>query len=267
MVQMMIPGSAPKWENHEVAPGQRMVLHKGGHLTTIEAVRAVPLPEVPEGSRYGLVPHGAVIDLIEERFAKEVGVPPTWTVATNKDGQQFFGIASMPKPQAIDLLSNDDVSPAVAVRNSLDKSTKYGLGIGLSLFLCDNLAISGSSVSFSRVHIGDAWKEIQTQTIAAMAGVLGVFEREKATMARLREHELDTDKGYEVIGLAMGRNILLPRLALGVVKAWRKEESRYGSVRHGWRLLQHMTEALQREPARLQLPKLAAAHDLVVHQI
>jgi hypothetical protein len=247
-----------------------MVLHRGGKLTTIDQVRAVPLPELEEGSKYAIVPHGAVIDMIERRFETEVGVAPVWTVATNRGGSQFFGIAAKPRslqPSELGVLAGDEEdTPAVAVRNSLDKSTRYGLALGLKLFICDNLSISGSSLSWSRIHIGEAWKEIQTQTVGHMAQILGVYEREKETMAHLKAHHMDREDGFRLLGVAMGRNILLPRLAQVVIKAWRRQESEFGSGWTAYRLLQHMTQALQREPARQQMPKLAAAHDLVIHE-
>jgi hypothetical protein len=240
---------------------KKLVLHKGCQITTIDRVRAVPLPELEAESRYAIVPHGAVIDLVEQRFKRETGEDAVWAVAANRTGSQFFGICSKRPERGV------DSGPAAAVRNSYDKSTRFALALGESVFVCDNLAISGSDLTYSRIHIGQAWKEIEVQVVGQMARILAVFEMARQRQLQMKDAALEADAGFRILGAAIGRSILRPRLAQRVVNDWRRRESRYGDERTAWRLLQHMTEALQREPVAQQMPKLAAAYDLVFHEI
>lgn len=250
---------------HRDSHGNQMILHKGGKITTIEAIRDVPLPEIEDDSKYGLVPHAAVIETVEDRMMRELAVDRDeiiWTVASNKDGQQFFGIAA---PSRAVFARNPEwsvLSPSVAVRNSYDKSTRFAFGIGDRVSVCDNLMISGSDISYSRIHVGEAWKEIELQIIGAMAKVMYVHQKNLDRKVALENQYITFHEGHRFIGEALGRGIITPRMTTPLLKAWKQQDDeRYGS-RTIWRAMNHVTEALKGVPARVQMPKLAAAFEM-----
>ena len=105
------------------------------------------------------------------------------------------------------VMDDDRIFPAMAIRNSYDRSMAVSSALGYDCFICDNLAISGE-VMFSRKHTVNAL----TDTMLTIWGLLDVMKRQYDFDLEYRDaakkFEITTDRGFEILGKLAGAGVL-----------------------------------------------------------
>ena len=233
-----------------------MMLHCGGEEITRESLGLIEIPEAT--ATYRPVKHTDLVSLIEDRFTKEFpGVEHQWEFGVNKEGQQFFGLATLH-------LDDEEFGLSIACRNSYDKSLSVGFAAGAQVFVCDNLCLSGSSVTILRRHTQNVWEDIRGGIFQAVASSQVHFDDMRVAMGNLREIDVTTDRGYEHIGRALGHGILTPNQSSVAVKEWREPSHKEFLDRNAFSLYNAFTEAGKRGAPGRVLDRYSGFHDFFV---
>ena len=125
-------------------------LHSGGELVTYDMLRQVQMPEATdthlplphhelvEMVRFTLQYHGH--DIVEEHHALD------------HHGQRYFGLMTLRSNYGF-------YSDTLGLRNSHDKAFPIGVAFGSQVFICSNLAFSGTHV-IKRKHTARSKREL-----------------------------------------------------------------------------------------------------------
>ena len=120
-----------------------LLLHCGGHAVDRNAVDTCPTPTPTD--TWQPVPHGTLLDLVEQTFDQH-GLRITQQAhALGRDGDRYFGLMQL-SPQLKGDTDEQGYAFVVGLRNSHDQSFPASLVIGSAVFVCDNLAFSGEVV-------------------------------------------------------------------------------------------------------------------------
>ena len=120
-----------------------LLLHCGGHAVDRAAIDTCPTP-TPTNT-WQPVPHGTLLDLVQQTFDQH-GLQITQQAhALNRDGDRYFGLMPL-SPQIERDTAQEGYAFVVGFRNSHDQSFPASLVIGSAVFVCDNLAFSGEVV-------------------------------------------------------------------------------------------------------------------------
>jgi len=233
-----------------------LMLHCGGEQVTFEQLAAVEVPE--RTSSYCPVPHADLTRLTQDRIVKEYpGVEFEWEFGLNREGQQMFAVAQL-------RLDREDFGQSIALRNSYDKSLSVGFASGASVFCCDNLALSGSSVTTFRKHTTNAWDDIRRMIFTGMVDTQDHYDRMKLELCNMQNVGMNTDRGYEVIGRALGHGVLTPTQGSVAIKEWRKPSHEEFEERNVYSLYNAFTEAGKHGRAGGFMDRYTGYHDFFV---
>lgn len=183
-----------------------ILTHCGAVAVSEDEVRGIPVP-APDKS-WRPIPHGLAIDLVEKSivangfkierkaFALQNGIIPKRDVKW--EGAKMFGVYDLKLPWTE---NGEDYSMAVGLRNSMDMSFAYSLVGGSRVFVCDNLAFSGT-IEMRRKHtagILDGLETLVDETILRVSDLfIGDSERFEAWRTREITLEGATDFLCEV---------------------------------------------------------------------
>lgn len=124
----------------------------GSRLVTLKELEAIPTPERTE--TWKPVPHIVVprlIDsMVDERSWSFVDPENRYQFAVSKEGDKLFGVTKVVIP-GVDV--GDEFQMAIGFRNSHDKTLALRIAVGASVFVCDNLIITGD-MQVRRIHTG-----------------------------------------------------------------------------------------------------------------
>jgi hypothetical protein len=171
-------------------------------LTTLEALRALPAP-LALGANHKPVPHAVLVDgLLNEVERRGYEVLNT-QLALGHGVDALFGIINLAGPNA-------ERSTALGFRNSVDRSMGIQGVAGATVFVCDNMSLSGSVFAFKRKN---------TTGLDFGAMVNNGFDRFlqhaqafDVQIARLQGIALSADKAKAVIYDAFAASIVPVRL-------------------------------------------------------
>jgi len=116
-------------------------------LVNIDALRALPEPQAL-GARHKPVPHAALVDAIHNEIALRGYEVKREQLALGKDGAALFGVIDLQPSTA--LAVRDDRGQSFGFRNATDQSMSIQAVAGSRVFVCDNLALSGSMFAMKR---------------------------------------------------------------------------------------------------------------------
>lgn len=220
-----------------------MILHTGGYLVDRAQLRLVPTPN-PTPSHVP-VPHDLLLDEVNQAlFALGIRIGRE-SLALAKNGQRFFGVLQ---------LVHDDMpegyAPVLGLRNSHDKTFAAQFVTGSTVFVCDNLAFSGSFL-LTRKHtsrILQALKELVIRGVSLAQAALVEQDR------RLEQYRLTriTDAGAHDLMVEMFRRQVFGPARIGtVIEQWHQpiHDEHAEDGRTLWRLMNAVTQALKGDGA------------------
>jgi hypothetical protein len=223
-------------ENHDKFKGGSGAYGTVPHARLIDSVRTMSKhllgPGCIEKETFGLsggsiYPGARMFAMLRFNFDPEqkvVANAPVVEAVELSDEQEIQRIAEMgdveyvPReeggdnpPRIIDanwnVMEDDHIYPAMVLRNSYDRSMAVSSALGYNCFICDNLAISGE-ITFSRRHTVNAL----TDVMLTLWGLFEVMKRQYQFDLEYRDaakkFEIDTEKGYEILGRMAGAGIL-----------------------------------------------------------
>jgi hypothetical protein len=154
---------------------QGLMMHRGGREVTRDDLATLPAP-VSLGRFHRPIPHVEVVDAILETFGRSFEIQKT-AFGVSRDGGKLFGLITATDGQSLGFRSSTDESLAIK-----------GVA-GQTVFVCDNLVLSGEDFVFSH-------KSTLNATLGAIIGdgVLAYLTARinlEAAVARMKERELE----------------------------------------------------------------------------
>jgi hypothetical protein len=235
---------------------QELLMHTAtGKYATLEELREVPIPE--ETSTYKPVSH---FDLAKNLAEVSSTLLRDYTLETTKyglarDGAQLFGVHTYRN-------GSDSMGLSIGFRNSYDKSMSVGIAVGASVFVCDNLALTGD-ISFARKHTTNVWQTLEELIITTLYRSQHNFTKIVEDSEILSGQYLSDNDAYRLIGLLYGNGIISPRQIPVVKREWLTPSHEEFADRSVWSMYNAVTEALKSTPPNRIMEKHIALHSLL----
>lgn len=223
------------------------------NAVSLEAVRAVPVPMHTRSWRP--VPYGDAVDFLKASLDRQLGLPvESESYGLSRDGSQMFGV--------ITLDTGDEAQGlAVGIRQSYNKSLSLGIVAGAQVFVCDNLMFAGEAFKVVRKNTINVWGDFRSLVLSHVQGAYGHYRGILEATERMRAVPLSLDRGYAVLGVALGEEVLTPNQATVAFGDWREARHPDFTDRNLYSLYQCVTEGLKKgAPGRL-IDRHARAHD------
>jgi len=230
-----------------------MMLHCGASEVTRAQVEAVPIP-TPTRTWHPLA-YGQSISFLHDQAERVLGLKvANERYGLNQDGKQMFALLTLDT-------GSDETALALGLRNSYNKTLKNCCAGGQSVFVCDNLCISGSSFMVMRKNTKNVWRDFRNMITAQIRGALKNYEQVQRDTARMKATPCHEQRGYSILGVAVGNGLLTPTQASVAFGDWRKPRHEAFAERNLWSLYNAVTEGLKKGSAARMLDRHAAAHD------
>jgi len=236
-----------------------LMLHCGGVNADIDQLRAIPLPE--ETKSYKPVSHH---DLAMNLAKVASDLLNGFTLDRSsfglaRDGNQMFGVHTYKN-------GSDDLGLSIGFRNSYDKSMSVGLAIGASVFVCDNLALTGE-IAIMRKHTVNVWNDLEELAITTIYRSQNNFSHIQDDAESMKSVDLRDDDAYRLIGLLFGRGILTNRQLSVCKREWLKPTYQDFKPRNLWSLYNSATEALKSSAPPKILERHIDLHSAVMEAV
>ena len=233
----------------------QLLLHAGGDYCTLDDLRHIPLPAETQTykpvSHYDLATNLAEVSgsmLVDyELDRSQYGIA--------RDGNQLFGVHTYRN-------GSDSMGLSIGFRNSYDKSISVGIAIGASVFVCDNLALTGE-IAIARKHTSNVWQDLEELIITTIYRSQHNFKRIVEDAQLMQGQYLSDNDAYRLIGLLYGNSVITPRQIPVVKKEWLTPSHPEFSDRNVWSLYNAATEALKSSPPNKIMEKHIALHEML----
>ena len=225
----------------------------GATLITSNAVKVEDLREIelPEKTHsYQPVSHVDFIDNVKDIAGKML---PNRSLDSEKygiarEGKQLFGTMTFKKPaeQGMGLEEMvEDIGLSIGIRNSYDKSMSLGLAVGATVFVCENLMITGE-ITVMRKHQGAILDELNTLIFKALVDAENKFKTLHADSQQMKEVYISNKDAYRMMGRLYGYGIIGERQLPVVKNEWKKPSHEVFNTGTAWTLYNAGTEALKK---------------------
>lgn len=238
-----------------------LMMHCGGEVVTLDDVANVPVP--PATDTYVPIPHGNYVTELRH-YADDIFKTKGLTFRKEqfglaRDGQRFFGVLQYVNG------GMEGIGLSIGFRNSYDRSMAIGFAIGGSVFVCDNLALSGDIVTM-RKHTGNVVEDLKSMIVMNLYKGIEQYKQIIQDIVFMREIKVDRLVGYEILGLMLGQKILTISQASVAYEEWRNPSFDDFKENTVWSLYNATTFALKSSPPNTILERHGAAHSLFMER-
>ena len=214
-----------------------LILHKGAKACTRDDLDLIPMPQKTETyqpvSHYGLA--NRLLTISQDIMSGFTLSGEKYGIA--RDGNQLFAVLQFRN-------THEDMGLALGFRNSYDKSMSVGFACGASIFICDNMALTGDIVVM-RKHTKLVWEELEERAISACYRAIQNYRQVVLDAGMFKALPMDTDAGFSHLGRLYGHDLLGPRQMSVAKEQWLKPSHEVFAPRTGWSLYNAVTEALK----------------------
>ena len=234
-----------------------LLIHKGGEYCSLDDLRDIPLPQ--ETRTYKPVSH---YDLAKNLAEVSSGLLRGYQLekaqyGLARDGNQMFGIHSYRNG------ISSSMGLSIGFRNSYDKSMSVGIAIGASVFVCDNLALTGE-IAIMRKHTANVWNDLEELTITTIYRSQHNFSKIVEDAETMAERYLSNDNAFRLLGLLYGNDVISPRQIPVVKREWLNPSHDEFEDRNVWSFYNACTEALKSTPPNKIMEKHISLHDILI---
>lgn len=144
----------------------------------------------------------------------------------------------------------DHIYPTIAFRNSYDRSMSVGMALGYSVFICDNLCLSGE-INYSRKHTINAFPDAVMTIWSLMETMRAQHEFDLRWKDHAKSVQIDEIDGYRLMGELVGRDVLSLQGGdksqfAAAIKQWRDPAHEIFADRNLWSFENALTWAQHR---------------------
>ena len=233
-----------------------MVLHRGGEIVTKETLDLIPLPQ--ETDSYIPVSHYHLADkllVMSQDILKDYTlIGENYAIA--RQGNQMFAVLKFKEQES-------NIGLSVAFRNSYDRSMSLGIAIGASVFICDNLSLTGEIVVMKK-HTKNVWCSLEDLAISTLYKSQRNFQQICADSETMRGRQMNDQQAFALMGNLFGNEIISPRQIVALKDEWQKPTYEVFQERNLWSFYNATTEALKSCPPISIMEKHIQAHSLIL---
>lgn len=234
-----------------------IMLHCGGELVSRNDIDLIYKPEATHS--YQPIAHGEVVDLAKEIVDYRLGYKlRSEQYGLNKDGMQFFFALTYDTGEK-------EAGFTIAGRNSYDKTLKVAYVGGARVFVCDNLALSGDAMHVQRKHTKNVLRDIRDLCDGAVKGGVKAAADMADLWQQMRLFPADIDRGYEIMGRAMGHDVLKPQQVTLAMDAWQEDLHGFGRSLYG--VYQAFTEGCKRGAPNQLIDRLTEVNSFMTREL
>ena len=233
-----------------------LIMHKGGDYCSLDDLRMIPLPN--ETRTYKPVSH---YDLAVNLGEVSGGLLRGYELdkaqyGLAREGQQMFAVHTYRNG------TSSSMGLSIGFRNSYDKSMSVGIAIGATVFVCDNLALTGE-IAIMRKHTQNLWNDLEELTITTIYRSQHNFTRIVEDAEEMRGRYLGNDDAFRLLGLLYGNDVITPRQIPVVKKEWLNPTHEAFGERSAWSFYNACTEALKSSPPNKIMEKHISLHEIL----
>lgn len=217
----------------------KLMLHCGGQLATREQIEAVQTPDAT--LTWQPIPHGTLVSNVESALANSNMRVVSSAYALAKDGNRFFGLMQVAMNNVEE---NKDYGYVVSLRNAHDKSWRVMMGVGSSVFVCDNLAFS-AEIQVTRKHTNRALLDIPRLVGSAAGQLAERWSDQGKRIEAYRQRELNDAQANDLIVRAYEGGVAPITMLPAVIKEWKTPRHPEFQPRTAWSLFNAFTETLK----------------------
>ena len=234
-----------------------LLLHSGGEVARMEDLAAIPLPK--ETNSYKPVSHQALATMLG---AMASDLLPEFELVNTQfglalDGAQMFGVHTLKN-------GHSSMGLSIGFRNSYNKSLSVGIAVGASVFVCDNLVLTGE-VTVLKKHTLNVVSSIESLALSAIYKSRSAFNQIQEDAEVMRSIPLSDEDAYRTIGLLYGNGIITPRQIPLVKNEWLKPSHSDFEDRNIWSFYNACTESLKSSPPQNIMERHLALHSQITH--
>ena len=233
-----------------------MIHTNGSKCVGRDELEAIPVPEATDSyqpvSHFVLANTLATIgqDLLRGyTLAKE-------QYGLARQGQQMFAVQTYSR-------ENSEMGLSIGFRNSYDKSMAIGIAIGASVFVCDNLSLTGD-ITVLKKHTANVWTALEETVIATLYRSQHNFDRICEDAEVLKSREVGNNEAFRTMGLLFGNNIITPRQLPVLKKQWLHPSHEEFKPRNMWSFYNSCTEVLKSTPPLQVMEKHIKLHTILM---
>ena len=236
-----------------------LLLHKGAEPATIEQLAMIPLPQ--ETRSYKPVAHHDLANMLRSMASNLL--PEFELVNTQfglaRDGAKMFGLHTFKN-------GDSALGLSIGFRNSYDRSLSVGIAVGASVFVCDNLMLTGD-LTVLRKHTSNVLTDIDGLALSAIYRSRSAFNQIKQDAEVMKQIPMSDDEAYRMLGLVYGKGIINPRMIPVVKKEWLEPSHDAFQARNLWSFYNAVTESLKSSPPQSILERHLAIHKQLMNHV
>lgn len=217
----------------------KLIIHCGGNIVEREQLAQTPTPAATE--TWVPVPHTRIVDEVESALGTFGMTVVSSAFALAKEGQRFFGLMQVSRAD----LDNKDYGYVVGLRNSHDKAFRFTMGVGSSVFACDNLAFS-SEIEVARKHGSRILVHLPNLVASAVGQLAEKWNDQGKRIEAYRTNELSDAQANDMIVRSYELGACPITTLPEVIKEWRTpRHPEFAEHKNVWRLFNAFTEGLK----------------------
>ncbi|MDQ5987355.1 MAG: hypothetical protein CSYNP_03095 [Syntrophus sp. SKADARSKE-3] len=232
-----------------------LLMHRGGEYVTKGDLDLIPMPEATES--YVPVSHYHLADkfltISQDILRDYTLIGENYGIA--RQGNQLFAVLKFQNEKA-------EMGLSIAFRNSYDRSMAIGMAIGASVFVCDNLALSGEIVVMKK-HTKNVWAELEETAIATIYRSQKNYEQIVCDAEAFKALPMENLEAYQLMGVLFGNGIISPRQLTTLKDEWLKPSYPEFEPRNMWSFYNGATEALKTSPPISIMEKHIQLHNTI----
>jgi len=233
-----------------------ILMHRGGELITKDQLDLIPVPELTESympvSHYHLADKFSTIS--QDILRDYILIGENYGIA--RQGNQLFAVLKFKN-------TNSELGLSIAYRNSYDRSMAIGMAIGATVFVCDNLMLSGDIVIMKK-HTKNVWTDLEETAIATIYKSQKNYEQIVGDAEAFRALPLEDIEAFQLMGVLFGNNIVSPRQLTVLKEAWLRPRHEEFEPRNMWSLYNAGTECLKSSPPISIMEKHIQLHNTLI---
>lgn len=221
-----------------------LMVHAGGRYVERDELLMVPCPEPTR--TWKPVDHFTVAtSVIHLMQMGGYGIKREKWALSGPGNERMFGVLDMECD-----LNGRDITLAVGVRNSVDKTFPLGFCAGNRVFVCDNLAFS-AELMVKKKHMKNGFSNFTVSISKAVASLEGFVQAEKARIQRWQGTKISRLQRDHVILKALESDVFPKTLMVDVFRE--QVNPQYAEFRDGtaFGLFNNFTTAMRPRAVRL----------------
>jgi len=232
-----------------------ILMHRGGELVTRDQLDLIALPEPTESyvpvSHYNLA--DKFLTISQDILRNYVLIGESYGIA--RQGNQLFAVLKFKNDKS-------DVGLSIAFRNSYDRSMAIGMAIGATVFVCDNLALSGEIVVMKK-HTKNVWAELEETAIATIYRSQRNYEQIVCDAETFKALPMENMEAFQLMGVLFGHNVISPRQMTVLKSEWLRPRYEDFQPRNMWSFYNAGTECLKSCPPVSIMEKHIRLHNTI----